>query len=167
MKIVSFSIELPSTSLLQIPLVGNLFLRMIFSVQNNNLTTSVEEFLSEMVTMKELKSLSGIFVVQKDVPIQVWHMIAIMRRDFSEHHQMQVPINENKLATLRMMSQNAEKFGMDYPEFPHCSYVAQTAKNFLFLSEEEGSAENAITIGEDEGFSETWTPVIKPPRQPL
>ena len=93
-------------------------------------------------------------------------MIAIMRRDFSEHHQMQVAINENKLGTLGMMSQNAEQIGIDYPESPHSSYVAQTAEDFLFLSEEEGSAENAITIEEDEEFSEPWTPVIKPPRQP-
>ena len=70
---------------------------MTFSVQNNNPTYLVE-FLPAMMTIKVLESVSGIFLfAQKDVQIQVGHMHEIMRGEFSEHHQVEVPIIENQL----------------------------------------------------------------------
>ena len=48
------------------------------------------EYVPEIMTMKMLESVSRSFLAQMDVPIQVWHMVEIMRRDFSEQHQMQV-----------------------------------------------------------------------------
>ena len=66
---------------------------MIFSIQNNELTYLVE-FSTVMMTIYVLESVSGILMAQMDLPIQLWHMIEIMRRGFSEHHQMQVPITQ-------------------------------------------------------------------------
>ena len=63
---------------------------MIFSVQNNNLTYSVE-FLPGMMTIKVLESVSGIFLAQMDVPNQVWRMIEIT----IEHHSELLCNNEN------------------------------------------------------------------------
>ena len=54
---------------------------------------------------------------------------------------------------------------MNYPEIPDSRYVAQPIDDFLFPWE-EGSVDNPITIEEDEGFSESRTPVSEPPRQP-
>ena len=39
---------------------------------------------------------------------------------------MQVPITDNQLGTMEMVSQIAEQVGMDYPEVPDSRYVAQT-----------------------------------------
>ena len=33
----------------------------------------------------------GVFLARMDIPNQVWHMVEVMRRDFSEHHITQVP----------------------------------------------------------------------------
>ena len=41
-----------------------------------------------------------------------------MRRDFSEHHMMQVPITENQLGTMQMMEDVSEHVGMNNPEIP-------------------------------------------------
>ena len=88
-----------------------------------------------------------------------------MRNDFNEHHMTQVPITENQLGTMGMMSQVAEHVGMDYPEVPDYRYVAQPVNDFLVSWEEEGSVENPITIDEDEGFSEPRTPVSEQPSE--
>ena len=37
-----------------------------------------------------------------DIPIQVWHMAELMRRDFNEHHMTQVPTTENQFEEMRM-----------------------------------------------------------------
>ena len=71
-----------------------------------------------MMTIKVLESVSGIFLAQVDVPIRMWHMIKITNIGFSEHHQMQVPITENQVGLMGMMSQTAEQVEMDYPEAP-------------------------------------------------
>ena len=89
-------------------------------------------------------------------------MVEVMRRDFSEHHIMQVPITENQLGTMQMMEEVSEHVGMNYPEIPDSIYVAQPFDDFLFPWE-EGSVDNPITIEEDEGFSEPRTPVSEPP----
>ena len=111
------------------------------------------------------ETVSGVFLARMDIPIQVWHMVEVMRRDFSEHHMMQVPITENQLGTMQMMAEVSEHVGMNYPEIPDSRYVAQPFDDFLFPWEEEGSVENPITIDEDGGFSETMPPQNTPPQQ--
>ena len=90
----------------------------------------------------------------------------VIQRDFNEHRMTQVPITENQLGTMQMMEEVSEHVGMNYPEVPDSRYVAQPVNDFLFPWEEEGSVENPDTIEEDEGFSESRTPVSEPPRQP-
>ena len=63
-------------------------------------------------------------------------MIETMRREFRENHQMQVPINENQLGTIVLMSQIAEKVGMDYSEVADSKHVTQPVNDFLFPWEE-------------------------------
>ena len=77
-----------------------------------------------------------------DVSIQLWYMIEIMKRDFSGHHQLQVPITKNKLGMMGMMSKIPEQVGMDYPEVLGPRYVAHSVNDFIFLWEEKGSVEN-------------------------
>ena len=134
---------------------------MIFTVQNSNLRYSVE-FSPDLVQIQMRETVSGVFLAQMDIPIQVWHMVEVMPRDFNEQHMMQVP-TENQLATMQMMEEVSDHVGMNYPEIPDSSFVAQPVDNFLFPWEEAGSAENPITIDEDEVFSETMTPQNTPP----
>ena len=101
-----------------------------------------------------------------DVPIQVWHMVEVMQRDFNEHLMIQVPITENQLGTMQMMEEVSEHVGMNYPEIPDSSFVAQPVDDFLFPWEETESVENPITMDEDESFLETVTPQNPPPQQP-
>ena len=123
------------------------------------------EFSPDLVQFQVRETVSGVFLAQMDIPIQVWHMVEVMRRDFSEHHMMQVPITENQLGTMQMMGEVSDHVGMSYPEIPDSRFVAQPVDDFLFPWEEEGSVENPITIDEDESFSETRTPPV--PQQPL
>ena len=136
---------------------------MIFSVQNSNLMYSVE-FSPDLVKVQVRETVSRVFLARMDIPIQVWHMVEVMRRDFSEHHMMQVPITENQLGTMQMMAEVSEHVGMNYPEILDSRFVAQPVDDFLFPWEEAGSAENLITIDENEGFSETMTHPV--PQQP-
>ena len=93
-------------------------------------------------------------------------MVEVMRSDFSEHHITQLTITENQLGELQKMEEVAEHVGMNYPDSPDSRYVAQPVDDFLFLLEEAGSAENPITIDEDEGFSETMkSPASQQPLQ--
>ena len=137
---------------------------MIFSVQNSNLMYSVE-FSPDLEQIQVRETVSGVFLTRMDIPIQVWHMVEVMRRDFNEHHMMQVPITENQLGTMQMMKEVSEHVGMNYPEIPDSRFVAQPVDDFLFPWE-QGSVENPITIDEDEGFSETMTPQNTHPQQP-
>ena len=130
---------------------------MIFSVQNSNLMYSVE-FSPDLVQIQVRKTVSGVFLARMDIPIQVWHMVEVMQRDFNEHHMMQVPITENQLGTMQMMEEVSDHVGMNYPEIPDSRFVAQPVDDFLFPWEEAGSAENPITKDEDEDFSELMTP---------
>ena len=104
---------------------------MIFSVQNSNLMYSVE-FSPDLVQIQVREKVSGVFLARLDIPIQVWHMVEVMRRDFNEHHMMQVPITENQLGTMQMMEEVSEHVGMNYPEIPDSRYVAQPVDDFLF-----------------------------------
>ena len=86
---------------------------MIFSVQNSNLMYSVE-LSPDLVHIQVRETVSGVFLAQMDFPIQVWHMVEMMRRDFNEHRMMQVLITENQLGTMQMMEevmQMKESFG--------------------------------------------------------
>ena len=77
----------------------------------------------------------------------------------------QVPMTENQLEEMQMMEEVSDQVGMNYPEIPDSRFVAQPIDAFLFPWEEAGSAENPITIDEDEGLLLTMTPPT--PQQPL
>ena len=124
------------------------------------------EFSPDLVQIKVRETVTGVFLARMDILIQVWHMVEMMRRDFNKHHMTQVPMIENQLGEMKMMEELAEHVGKNYPEIPDSRFVAQPVDDFVFLSEEAGSAENAITIDEDEGFSETMTTQNTPPQQP-
>ena len=129
---------------------------MIFLVQNSNLMYSVE-FSPDLVQTQVRETVSGVFLAQMDISIQVWHMVEVMQRDFSEYHMMQFPITENQLGTMQKMEEVSDHVGMNYPEIQDSRIVAQPVDDLLFPWEEKGSVENPITINEDEGFSETMT----------
>ena len=85
---------------------------MIFSVQNSNLMYSVD-FSPYLVKNQVQENVSGVFLARMDIPIYVWHIVGVMRRDFIEHHMMQVPITENHLGTMQMMEEVTEHVGMN------------------------------------------------------
>ena len=138
---------------------------MIFSVKNSNLMYSVE-FSPDLVQIQVRQTVSGVFLAPMDIPIQVWHMVEVMRWDFNEHHMTHVPMTENQLEEMQMMEEVSDHMGMNYPEILDSRFVAQPVDDFLFPWEEAGSAENPITIDEDEGFSETMKPQNTPSQQP-
>ena len=80
----------------------HLLLKMIFSVQNSNLMYSVE-FSPDLVQIQVRETVSGVFLARMDIPIQVWHMVEVMQRDFNEHHMTQVPMTENQLEEMQLM----------------------------------------------------------------
>ena len=124
------------------------------------------EFSTDLVQIQVRETVSGVFLARMDIPIQVRHMLEVMRRDLNEHHMMQVPITENQLEEMQMTEEVSDRVGMNYPEIPDSRFVAQPVDDFHFPWEKAGSAENSITIDEDEGFSETRTPQNTPPQQP-
>ena len=79
-------------------------------------------------------------------------MVEVMRRGFNEYHMTQVPMTVNLFGEKQMMEQVAEHVGMSYPDTPDSRYVAQPVNDFLFPWEEAGSAENTLTIDEDESL---------------
>ena len=109
------------------------------------------EFSPDLVQIQVPETLSGVFLARMAVPIQVWYMVEVMRMDFNEHHLMQVPLTENQLGTMQMMEEVSDP-------------VRSKNLERFFPWQEAGSAENPITIDEDEGFSETMTPSA--PQQP-
>ena len=135
-------------------------------MQNTNLVYSVE-FLPDLVQIQVRETVSGGFLARMDIPIQIWHMVELMRRDFNEHHMIQVPITENQLGTVQTMEEVTEHVGLNYLEIFDSRFVAQPVDDFLFPWEESGSAKNSIKIDKDEGFSESMTPENASPQQPL
>ena len=93
-----------------------------------------------------------------DIPVQVWHMVEVMCRDFDEYHTIQVHITENQLEEMQKMEELSNHMGTNYPDTPDSRYI----DDFLFPMEEAGSAEKSITTDEDVGFSETMTPPAPP-----
>ena len=124
------------------------------------------DFLPDLVQTQVRETNSVVFLTRKNIPIQVWHMVEKMQKDFNEHRMTQVPIIENQLGTMQMMEEVSELVGMNYPEILDSRFVAQPVNDFFFSREEAESAENPMTIDEDEGFSETMTPQNTPPQQP-
>ena len=47
------------------------------------------------------------------IPIQIWHMVEVKRKDFNGHHITQVPSTENQLGEVQMMEEVAEHVGMN------------------------------------------------------
>ena len=115
-------------------------------MQNSNLMFSVE-FSPNLVQIQVRETVSGVFMARMDIPIQVWHMVEVMRREFSEYHMMQVPITENQLETMQMMEELSEHVGMNYPEILEPRSVVQPVDDFLFPWE-EGSVDIPITISD-------------------
>ena len=102
---------------------------MIFSVQNSNLMLSVK-FLPDLVPIQVRETVSGVFLARMHVPIQVWHMVEKMRRDFLEHHMTQVPMTENQLEEMQMMEEVSEHVGTNYRDTAGSRRVAQPIKDF-------------------------------------
>ena len=53
-----------------------------------------------------------------DIPIQAWHMVEAMQRDFNEHHMTQVPMTEDQLEEPQLMEEVSDQVGLNYPEIP-------------------------------------------------
>ena len=70
------------------------------------------EFLPDRVQNQVRETVFGVFLAKMDIPIQFWHMLELMRRDFNEHHMTQVPITENQLGTMQMLEELSEHVGM-------------------------------------------------------
>ena len=47
------------------------------------------------------------------MPILVWHMVEVMRRDLNDYHTTQVPMTENQLGETQMMEEVAHHVGMN------------------------------------------------------
>ena len=72
------------------------------------------EFSSDLVQIQERETVSAVFLARMNIPIQVWHMVEVMQRDFNEHHMTQVTITENQLGRMQMMEEVSEHVGMNY-----------------------------------------------------
>ena len=81
------------------------------------------EFSPDLVQIQVRETVSGVCLARMDIPIQVWHMVEMMQRNFNEHHMMQIPITENQLGTKQMIEEVTEHLGMNYPEIPHSRFV--------------------------------------------
>ena len=55
------------------------------------------EFSADLVQIQVRETVCGVFLAPMDIPIQVWHMVEVMHRDFNEHHTTQVLPTENQL----------------------------------------------------------------------
>ena len=73
------------------------------------------ELSPDLVQIQVRETVSGVFLARMDIPIQVWHMVEVMRTDFNEQHMMQIPITENQLGTMQMMEEVSDHVGMNYP----------------------------------------------------
>ena len=52
------------------------------------------EFSPDLVQIQVRETVSGVFLTRRDIPIQAWHMMEVMRRDFNDHHMSQVLMTE-------------------------------------------------------------------------
>ena len=58
------------------------------------------EVLPDSVQIQLRETVSGVFLVRKDIPVQVWHMVEVMRKDFIQYNMTQVHVKENKLVSM-------------------------------------------------------------------
>ena len=121
----------------------------MFSVQNSKPMYSVE-FSTDLVQIQVRRTVSKNFLARMDIPIQVWHMVEVMRRGFNGHHMTQVPITDHHLGTMQMMEEVSDHVGMNYPDTFVSRYVVQPIDDFLFPWG-EGSVESAHTIEKERG----------------
>ena len=89
---------------------------MFFSVEKNNLTYSVL-FLPEMMTVIVLQSVTGSFLAQMDLPIQMWLLIKISRIDLTEYHQMPFTSLRINLERRKRCRRLHNKLGWIVPKF--------------------------------------------------
>ena len=61
------------------------------------------EFSADLVEIQVRETVFGVFLARMDIPIQVWLMVEVMRRDFNENHITQIPMTENQLEEMQMM----------------------------------------------------------------
>ena len=45
--------------------------------------------------MQVRETVCGVFLARMDIPIQVWHMVEVMRRDFNEYHKASTSYRES------------------------------------------------------------------------
>ena len=102
------------------------------------------ELLPDLVQIQVREILTGVFFTGLEIPIQVWHMVEKMGRDFNKHDIMQVPSTENQFEEVQMMEEVSEHMGTNYSGDPDSRNLAQPVKDFLFPWEEAGSAKNPI-----------------------
>ena len=88
------------------------------------------KFSADLEQIQVRETVFGSFLVQMDIPIQVWHMVAVMR--INELQITQVTPTENQLEKMQMMEEVAEHVEMNYPDTPDSRYVAQPLDVFLF-----------------------------------
>ena len=86
-------------------------------MQNSNLKSSVE-FSPDLVQIQVRETISEVFLARMEIPIQVWHMVEVIRRNFNEHHMTHVPMTENQLNEMQLMKEVSDHVGMNYPEIP-------------------------------------------------
>ena len=97
---------------------------MIFSVQNSNLMYSVQ-FSPDLVQTQMRETVSAKILARVDIPIQVCHVLEVMRRDFNQHHRIQLPIAENQLGTTKNMEEAVWARGIVLPRNSWLHIVAQ------------------------------------------
>ena len=71
------------------------------------------EFSADLVQIQVRETICGVFLARMDIPIQVWHKVEVMRKDYNEHHITQLPLTENILGEMQMMEEVAEHVGMN------------------------------------------------------
>ena len=69
---------------------------MILSVQISNFMYSVD-FSPDLVKFQVREKVYGVLLARMNIPIQIWHIVEVMQRDFNEYHMTQVPITESQL----------------------------------------------------------------------
>ena len=79
--------------------------------------------MADLVQIQVRETVSGVFLARMDIPIQVCHIVEVMRNDFDELSMTQVPIKEKQLRTIDMMVEKSEHVGMNYPETPDSIHV--------------------------------------------
>ena len=133
--------------------------KIVFSEQNISLIFAVE-FLPDLVKIQVRETDRGVFFSsRKDIPIQVWHKVEVMCRDFNEHQITQVPMTENQLGEMQMMEEVTDHVGMIYHKTPDSRYVAQQKdlwKTQLLSKRIRGSLSQALQSANHQDNHRRW-----------